>query len=85
MGCGGSEKHELYRSTYKVYLIQSKKYAYRLKFQRVHAPQWELDAFNMISKDATIGFEDENVAEPPCPSESMSGSTNWSKIRRSCQ
>jgi hypothetical protein len=55
----------------KVYLIQSKKYAYRLKFQRARAPQWVLDALNMITKDATIGFEDENEIGLPVIPESF--------------
>jgi hypothetical protein len=55
----------------KVYLIQSKKYAYRLKFQRARAPQWVLDALNMIAKDATIGFEDENEIGLPVIPESV--------------
>ena len=42
----------------KVYLIQRKKYAFRLRFQRAKAPQWVMDALNNISKSATIGFED---------------------------
>jgi hypothetical protein len=42
----------------KVYLIQQKKYAYRLKFQRARAPQWVMEALNNISKDTNIGFED---------------------------
>jgi hypothetical protein len=48
----------------KVYLIQQKKYAYRLKFQRARAPQWVIDALNSISKDANIGFEDAQEAIP---------------------
>jgi hypothetical protein len=48
----------------KVYLIQQKKYAYRLKFQRAKAPQWVIDALNGISKDANIGFEDAQEAIP---------------------
>jgi hypothetical protein len=42
----------------KVYLIQQKKYAYRLKFQRARAPQWVMEALNSISKETNIGFED---------------------------
>ena len=48
----------------KVYLIQQKKYAYRLKFQRARAPQWEMEALNSISKDTTIGFEDAQETPP---------------------
>jgi hypothetical protein len=42
----------------KVYLIQQKKYAYRLKFQQARASQWVMDGLNSKSKDAKIGFED---------------------------
>lgn len=42
----------------KVYLVQSKKYAYRLKFQRAKAPDWVITALNSISVNSTIGFED---------------------------
>jgi hypothetical protein len=48
----------------KVYLIQQKKHAYRLKFQRARAPQWVIDALNGISKDANIGFEDAQEVIP---------------------
>jgi hypothetical protein len=47
----------------KVYLIQTKKYAYRLKFVRAIAPEWVLEALKNISADANIGFETENIAE----------------------
>jgi hypothetical protein len=42
----------------KVYLIQSKKYAYRLHFVRAVAPNWVLEALNGIDPNASIGFED---------------------------
>ena len=42
----------------KVYLIQSKKYAYRLHFARALAPEWVLEALNLITLDMSIGFED---------------------------
>jgi hypothetical protein len=42
----------------KVYLIQSKKYAYRLKFKRAKAPEWVINALNSISRDQKIGFEE---------------------------
>jgi hypothetical protein len=48
----------------KVYLIQQKKYAYRLKFQRARAPQWVMEALSSISKDTNIGFEDALEATP---------------------
>ena len=42
----------------KVYLIQSKRYAYRLKFKRAKAPEWVLQALNSISVNQAIGFEE---------------------------
>ncbi len=47
----------------KVYLIQSKKYAYCLKFVRAIAPEWVLAALKNIGADANIGFEDRDVTE----------------------
>ncbi len=47
----------------KVYLIQTKKYAYRLKFVRATAPEWVLEALKNIGADANIGFEAENIPE----------------------
>ena len=50
----------------KVYLIQSKRYAFRLNFKRAIRPEWVLDALNNINLSTTIGFEDgemETVAE----------------------
>ena len=50
----------------KVYLIQSKRYAFRLNFKRAIPPEWVLDALNNINLSNTIGFEDgepETVAE----------------------
>ena len=44
----------------KVYLVASKKYAYRLKFRRAKAPQWVIEALNGISNGAAIGLEDES-------------------------
>lgn len=41
-----------------MYLVQSKKYAYRLHFVRALAPEWVLEALNLITSEATIGFED---------------------------
>lgn len=46
----------------KVYLIQTKKYAYRLKFVRAITPEWVLEALKNISTDDSIGFEDEENA-----------------------
>jgi hypothetical protein len=43
----------------KVYLVQSKKYAYCLHFTRVIAPEWVRDALNAIDLGATIGFKEE--------------------------
>jgi hypothetical protein len=48
----------------KVYLVQQKKYAYRLKFQHARAPQWAMEALNNISKEANIGFEDVQEVNP---------------------
>jgi hypothetical protein len=42
----------------KMYLIQSKKYAYRSHFARALAPEWVLEALNMIMAEVSIGFED---------------------------
>ncbi len=46
----------------KVYLIQTKKYAYRLKFVRAITPEWVLEALKNVSTDDLIGFEDEENA-----------------------
>ena len=43
----------------KVYLIQSKRYAYRLRFVRAMAPEWVLEALKDINKEDAIGFEAE--------------------------
>jgi hypothetical protein len=46
----------------KVYLINSRKYAYRLQFQRAVTPTWVLDALEQISdKNINIGFEEDKV------------------------
>jgi hypothetical protein len=42
----------------KVYIIQTKKYAYRLQFRRAIAPDWVIESLNNIDVNATIGFED---------------------------
>ena len=42
----------------KVYLIGTRKYAYRLKFKRATVPEWVITAINSIG-DKSIGFEDE--------------------------
>ena len=44
----------------KVYLVESKKYAHRLKFQRAKPPAWVVDSLNSIQPDAAIGFEEED-------------------------
>ena len=46
----------------KVYLIGSKKYAYRLKFKRAVPPEWVIIAMNSIG-DRNIGFEEESEIE----------------------
>jgi hypothetical protein len=43
----------------KVYLVQSKKYAYRLHFTRAVAPEWVLENLKNLNPDVNIGFEDE--------------------------
>ena len=43
----------------KVYIVQTKKYAYRLQFRRAVAPDWVIESLNGIDANATIGFEDE--------------------------
>ena len=47
----------------KVYLVSTKRYAYRLKFKRARVPAWVLEAIGNIQPGASIGFEDE--VEPP--------------------
>lgn len=47
----------------KVYLIGTRKYAYRLQFRRAIVPEWVISALNAIG-DRTIGFEDESIMEP---------------------
>jgi hypothetical protein len=42
----------------KVYLVQSKKYAWRLKFRRATPPDWVIGALNSISINSNIGFAD---------------------------
>jgi hypothetical protein len=42
----------------KVYIIQTKKYAYRLQFRQAIAPDWVIESLNNIDINATIGFED---------------------------
>ena len=51
----------------KVYLIGSKKYAYRLKFKRAVVPEWVVTAMNSISESAVIGFEEETEEENELP------------------
>jgi hypothetical protein len=43
----------------KVYLIQSKRYAFRLRFVHAKAPEWVLQALKDINPDATVGFDRE--------------------------
>jgi hypothetical protein len=46
----------------KVYLINSRKYAYCLQFQRAVAPTWVLDELEQVSdKNISIGFEEDNM------------------------
>jgi hypothetical protein len=53
----------------KVYLIQSRKYAYRLQFRRAKAPSWVLESLEDVSKNTmTIGFEEN--PDMPMPLES---------------
>jgi hypothetical protein len=42
----------------KVYLVQSKKYAYRLQFRRAITPEWVIEALDNIDSQTTIGFEE---------------------------
>jgi hypothetical protein len=41
----------------KVYLVQSKRYAYRLHFMRAVAPEWVLESLKELNPDMNIGFE----------------------------
>jgi len=46
----------------KVYLINSRKYAYHLQFQRAVAPTWVLDALEQVSnRNTNIGFEENEI------------------------
>ena len=47
----------------KVYLIQSKKYAYRLHFMRAVAPEWVMESLNEMNSDMKIGFEEDSISE----------------------
>ena len=42
----------------KVYLVASRRFAYRLKFKRATVPEWVIIAMNSIG-DRSIGFEEE--------------------------
>ena len=58
----------------KVYLLQSKRYAFRLHFQCAIPPGWVLEALNNINLSTTIGFEDgepNKVAELELKKDSM--------------
>ena len=46
----------------KVYLIGTRRYAYRLKFVRNTVPEWVITAMNSIG-DRAIGFEDDNEGD----------------------
>ena len=46
----------------KVYLICTRKHAYRLKFKRAKVPEWVITAMNSIG-DKTIGYEDDSGTE----------------------
>ena len=43
---------------FKVYLIGTRRYAYRLNFRRAKVPDWVVTAMNSIGERA-IGFEEE--------------------------
>ena len=43
---------------FKVFLIGSRKYAYRLSFRRAKVPDWVITAMNSIG-EKSIGFEDQ--------------------------
>jgi hypothetical protein len=44
----------------QVYLVQSKRYAYRLHFARAIAPEWVLESLKDLSDSIQIGFEEES-------------------------
>jgi hypothetical protein len=46
----------------KAYLVQSRKYAYRMNFTRAVTPDWMLEELNDIT-DATMGFEEDSPLE----------------------
>jgi hypothetical protein len=63
MSSGGAQNHEWYW-VLKGYLIQSKRFAHRLKFFHETAPEWGLEMLKDINLDTSIGFEDpEHVEE----------------------
>jgi hypothetical protein len=41
----------------KVYLVQSKRYAYRLHFMHAVAPEWVLESLKELNPDMSIGFK----------------------------
>jgi hypothetical protein len=41
----------------KVYLVQTRKFAYRLNFTRALAPEWVLEALRDLNPDVNVGFE----------------------------
>ena len=49
----------------KVYLVQSKRYAYRLHFMRAVAPEWVLESLKELNPDMNIRFkaDSENYEE----------------------
>jgi len=46
--------------TLKVYLVQSRRYAYRLYFMRAVAPEWVLENLKELNDDITIGSKEED-------------------------
>ena len=58
----------------RVYLIGTRRYAYRLHFRSVKVPEWVITAMNNIG-GASIGFEDLTV-EPTDPRAMLRGGSN---------
>ena len=58
----------------KVYLIGTRRFAYRLHFKRAKVPDWVTTAMNSIG-DATIGFED-STEETTDPGAGLIGESN---------
>lgn len=60
----------------KVYLVQSEKYAYCLRFTCTRALEWLLEALKEINPEATIGFEDGSTTEDIQLHQSIKGIEN---------